>query len=58
MNVYMDHTATTPVSPEVLEAMTPYFTELFGNPSSVYSFSRKGREATIGCERDVSPATE
>ncbi|MBQ8691963.1 MAG: aminotransferase class V-fold PLP-dependent enzyme, partial [Synergistaceae bacterium] len=37
--VYLDYTATTPVSPEVLEAMMPYFSEIYGNPSSVYSFS-------------------
>ena len=55
-NVYMDHTATTPVSAEVLEAMTPYFTELFGNPSSVYSFSRKGREAIEKARGQVAAA--
>lgn len=43
--VYMDHSATTPVRPEVVEAMLPYFTELFGNPSSVYSLSLKSRRA-------------
>src|ERR1700745_2060872 len=32
--VYLDHHATTPVDPRVLEAMTPYFTRSFGNPSS------------------------
>ncbi|MCR4817435.1 MAG: cysteine desulfurase NifS [Fretibacterium sp.] len=55
-NVYMDYTATTPVSPEVLKAMTPYFTELFGNPSSVYSFSRKSREAIEKARRQVAAA--
>lgn len=43
--IYMDHSATTPVRPEVLEAMLPYFTELFGNPSSVYGLSLKSRRA-------------
>ena len=33
--IYLDHAATTPVRPEVLAAMLPYFTEHFGNPSSV-----------------------
>ncbi|MBS4021625.1 MAG: cysteine desulfurase NifS [Dethiobacter sp.] len=43
--VYMDNSATTPVRSEVLEAMTPYFTETFGNPSSVHSFGREVRKA-------------
>ncbi len=55
-NVYMDYTATTPVSPEVLKAMTPYFTELFGNPSSIYSFSRKSREAIAKARGQVAVA--
>ena len=55
-NVYMDYTATTPTSPEVLKAMTPYFTELFGNPSSVYSFSRKSREAIEKARGQVAAA--
>lgn len=41
----MDYTATTPVSPDVLEAMTPYFTDIYGNPSSVYSLSKTSRDA-------------
>lgn len=36
-NVYLDYSATTPVKEEVLQAMIPYFTENFGNPSSLYS---------------------
>ncbi|MDD6333621.1 MAG: IscS subfamily cysteine desulfurase [Clostridia bacterium] len=43
--IYMDNAATTSVKPEVLNAMLPYFTEEYGNPSSVYSFAQKSRTA-------------
>ena len=56
MFVYMDHTATTPASPEVLKAMMPYFSENFGNPSSVYSFSRKSRAAIEKARGQVAKA--
>jgi cysteine desulfurase len=46
--IYLDHNATTPVHPQVLEAMMPYFMEQFGNASSSY---RLGREAKIALER-------
>ncbi|MBI4191540.1 MAG: aminotransferase class V-fold PLP-dependent enzyme, partial [Betaproteobacteria bacterium] len=39
--IYLDHNATTPVLPEVLEAMMPYFTTRWGNPSSAYKFGAK-----------------
>ncbi|NLJ74609.1 MAG: cysteine desulfurase NifS [Firmicutes bacterium] len=39
--IYMDHAATTPVRPEVLEAMMPYFSVEFGNASSIYSWGRR-----------------
>ena len=45
--VYLDHSATAPMEPEVLEAMLPYFQNKFGNSSSVHSF---GREAKVALE--------
>jgi cysteine desulfurase len=42
--VYLDHNASTPVHPEVVQAMLPYFGERFGNPSSVHIFGREARE--------------
>ena len=45
--IYFDYAATTPTDPEVLKAMEPYFTEKFGNPSSIHSF---GQEAKKGIE--------
>jgi len=39
--IYLDHNATTPVLPEVLEAMMPYLTTEWGNPSSAYKFGAK-----------------
>ena len=43
--IYMDYAATTPVDPRVVEAMLPYFTEHFGNPSSVHSFGQRAEHA-------------
>ena len=43
--IYLDHAATTPVRPEVLEAMTPYFGARFGNPSSTHRWGREARAA-------------
>ena len=44
-HVYLDHNATTPVLPDVLEAMLPFQREAFGNPSSVHQFGRRARIA-------------
>lgn len=43
--VYLDHNASTPVHPEVLAEMLPYFGDLYGNPSSIHAFGRTAREA-------------
>ena len=43
--VYLDHSATTPVDPRVLQTMLPYFTEVYGNPSSAHRFGREAEQA-------------
>lgn len=52
--VYMDHSSTTAVDPAVREAMLPYFTEKFGNPSSLYSIGREARRAIEEARQKVS----
>jgi cysteine desulfurase len=43
--IYLDYAATTPTHPEVLKAMLPYFTDAFGNPSSIHSLGQEARDA-------------
>jgi cysteine desulfurase len=43
--IYLDHAATTPTHPEVVQAMLPYFTDAFGNPSSPYSLGQEAKAA-------------
>ena len=55
-SAYLDYAATTPTDPEVLAAMMPYFTEVFGNPSSVYSFAVRSRKAIDTARGQVAQA--
>ena len=43
--IYLDYAATTPTHPDVVKAMLPYFTEAFGNPSSIYSYGQEAKGA-------------
>jgi len=43
--IYLDYAATTPTHPEVVKAMLPYFTEAFGNPSSIHTYGQEAKEA-------------
>jgi cysteine desulfurase len=52
--IYLDHNASTPVHPEVLEAMLPYFGERFGNASSVHAFGREARDAVDEARETVA----
>ncbi|MFM2201216.1 MAG: hypothetical protein RL040_416 [Bacteroidota bacterium] len=54
MNVYLDNAATTPVLPEVAQAMLPYLTEFFGNPSSAHAFGRKTKSALEQSRRTIA----
>lgn len=52
--IYLDHAATTPVDPRVLEAMWPHFGERFGNPSSVYALGREAATALDAARQTVA----
>ncbi len=54
--IYLDNAATTKVAPEVLDAMLPYFTEHYGNPSSVYSFASGNKEAITKQRETIAEA--
>ena len=62
MNVYLDNAATTPMAPEVFDAMVPYMKEHFGNPSSTHAFGRKTKNAiemarkSIAAELNAEPS--
>ncbi len=52
--IYLDNAATTPLDPQVLETMMPYFTSHFGNPSSIYSYGRESRMAIEKARKSVA----
>lgn len=54
--IYLDNAATTKTRPEVVEAMLPYFTEKFGNPSSVYGFASQNKEAVTEAREQIGKA--
>jgi len=55
-SIYLDHAATTPVRKEVVDVMLPYFTEKYGNPSSIYSIGRASKKAIEEAREKVAKA--
>src|SRR5688572_6912173 len=53
-HIYLDHSATTPVDPRVLEAMLPYFSEIYGNPSSMHDYARQSEKAVEQARQKVA----
>jgi len=56
--IYMDHTAAMPVDPRILEAMLPYFTEKYGNPSSLHSWGNEVRKAMENARTEIAGLIE
>lgn len=54
--IYLDHAATTPTRKEVVDAMLPYFSELYGNPSSIYSFASQNKDVIEEAREKVANA--
>ncbi|MGE5483918.1 MAG: cysteine desulfurase NifS [Ignavibacteriales bacterium] len=52
--IYLDHAATTPVRPEVVEVMKEHMLEVYGNPSSIHTFGREARKAVDGAREQVA----
>ena len=52
--IYLDNAATTKTAPEVVEAMLPFFTEYYGNPSSIYDFAGKSKAAIMEARQQIA----
>ena len=52
--IYFDHAATTPMRPEVLDAMLPYMQSSYGNPSSIYTLAQEARKAVDESRESVA----
>ena len=53
-NIYLDNAATTKTAPEVVDAMLPYFTEHYGNPSSIYSLGSESKKAVTEARETIA----
>lgn len=54
MPIYLDHSASTPTDPRVVEAILPYFSEMYGNPASMHSFARDTEKAVETARRTIA----
>ena len=54
--IYLDHAATTSVRPEVLETMLPYFSNIYGYPSSIYTLAQEAQKAVDNSRESVARA--
>ncbi len=52
--IYLDNAATTKTLPQVVDAMLPYFSEYYGNPSSIYSFAGKSTSAVTKARENIA----
>ena len=54
MRVYADNAATTKLSPAAKEAMLPYFDEIYGNPSTLYTLGQEAAEHLLACRTEIA----
>ena len=57
MRVYADNAATTKLSPAAKEAMLPYFDEIYGNPSTLYTLGQEAAEHLLACRTEIALPT-